>query len=142
MVLIIGLFLDQLTKKLAETLLSFYNPFWIIKPIFSLQLVHNFGAAYGILQNQQTFLLSVSIMVILFSCYFFIKCANSVWLKWSMVFLLIGALGNFSNRLFLGYVIDFIDIKIFPLFNLADISINIAILLFILDIIIGTRKEV
>ncbi|MFA5879253.1 MAG: signal peptidase II [Candidatus Margulisiibacteriota bacterium] len=141
LILLAGLFLDQLTKNLAQKFLSLFYPLWIIKPYFSLQLVHNYGAAYGILQNKRILLLVVSIAVICAALYFFVKYANNKLLKLGITFLCIGAIGNFLNRLFLGYVVDFVDIKIFPVFNLADVFIDLAILLLILDFFNLNQKQ-
>ena len=58
-----------------------------------------------------------------------------------MEFLLGGALGNLVDRIRLGYVVDFIDIKIFPVFNFADVFIDIAIGCFILELIYGYKSN-
>ena len=136
-----GLFLDQVSKFFAQKFLSFFHAWWVIKPYFSLQLVYNYGAAYGILQNKRFFLLIVSFFVILFAFYFLVKYKNNVIFRLGLIFLLIGSVGNFVNRLVLGYVIDFMDIKIFPVFNLADVFIDIAILLLIIDFLGFSRNK-
>jgi signal peptidase II len=140
-ILFCGILLDQILKFLAEKYLSFFTPIYIIKPLISLQLVYNYGAAYGILQNKKLFLLSVSVIIISLSIIFYKKIAQNQILKFGLTFLLIGALGNFIDRLIRGFVVDYIDIKIFPVFNLADICINIGIFFFILDIIIDYLKQ-
>ncbi len=133
--------IDQTTKWIAELSMVFFKPIHIIPNIFSLELVHNYGAAYGILQNQRLFLLSVSVIVIVGAFYFSKHIIQSVYSLYALVFLLAGAIGNFIDRLFLGYVIDFVDIKIFPVFNFADVFIDIAIILFLAEIIIYDRKK-
>ncbi len=124
---------DQITKWIAELNLTFYQPFWIIKNRISFDLVHNYGAAYGILQNQKLFLLTVSVIVIVGSIVFVKHIVSSVYSKWGLIFLLSGAIGNFVDRLCLGYVIDFINIRIFPVFNMADVYIDIAVGLFLYE---------
>lgn len=137
----IGLFLDQISKLWANHVLSFTVPKVIIPHLFSLQLVHNFGAAYGILQHHRFFLLSISCLVLIFGSIFFKKIAQTVFSKYGLCFLLIGTAGNFLDRLFRGYVIDFMDIRIFPVFNLSDVCIDIAVILFIIDIFYEARKK-
>lgn len=139
--IILGVILDQLTKHIANQSLSFFLPRVIIKDVFSLHLVHNYGAAYGILQNQRFFLLSVSALVI-FICFVYSRyIVTTKWSKYGLSFLLIGAIGNFIDRLFLGYVIDFIDIKIFPVFNIADVCIDIGIVCFVVEFILPYVKS-
>jgi signal peptidase II len=133
--------LDQLSKRLATNFLEFYNPIHLIKSVVSLELVFNYGAAYGILQHQRLFLLIVACVfivgILMFSNYFI----QSKYSKIAVLFLLAGALGNMIDRLLLGYVIDFIDIKVFPVFNFADIFINISIGLFLYEALIYDRKN-
>ncbi len=133
-------FLDQSTKWLAQTKLLFFQSVTIIPNVFTFDLVHNYGAAYGILQNQRLFLLSVTAIVIFGGIFFSKTIIQSKWSHYGLVFLLSGAIGNGIDRLFLGYVIDFINIKIFPVFNFADIFIDIAVGCFIMDIIVNGKK--
>lgn len=139
--LLIGVGIDQLTKQIALKNLSMFNPLQIIPGIFELQLVKNFGAAYGIFQNQRFFLLMVSIAVILF-CIILQRAFDGHWARRAgVLFLLIGAIGNFIDRLYFGYVIDFVNIQIFPVFNLADVAIDIGVGLFIYDIYLDWKQS-
>ena len=131
----VGVCLDLLTKQLAQRFLSFWIPKTIIPSVLSFQLVHNYGAAYGIFQNQRLFLLAISATVIVGGIFFAKQIGTSRFARVGLVFLMIGAIGNFTDRLILGYVIDFIDIRIFPVFNLADVCIDIGIGCFIVDTI-------
>ena len=132
---------DQFTKKLAVSYLSFFNPIHLIDSILSFELVFNYGAAYGIFQHQRMFLLAVACLfiigLIVFSSYF----VKSVYSKFGVIFILAGAFGNMIDRLVNGYVIDFIDIKIFPVFNFADIFINISVILFLYEAFIYDRQH-
>lgn len=140
--IIFGLFfLDQLSKFFASTHLSFYDAFVIIPSAFSFQLVHNYGAAYGIFQNQRLFLTLVGLVVVVGSIIFQKMIIQSKLSKYGLVFLLGGALGNLVDRIRLGYVVDFIDIRIFPVFNFADIFIDIAIGLFVLELVYGFKNK-
>jgi len=137
----IGVLIDQVTKYIAQFNLTFFKGVEIIPNALTFQLVHNYGAAYGILQNQRLFLLLVSAAVIVFCFLFSKKIATTTAAKYGLLFLLIGTIGNFIDRLLLGYVIDFIDIRIFPVFNIADVSIDIGIGCFILDIFLQKNDE-
>ena len=85
----------------------------IIPNILEFQLVHNYGAAYGILQNQRIFLCTVSLVVIIGCILFRDKIATTKVAQYGVIFLLIGSMGNCIDRLLFGYVIDFINIHIF-----------------------------
>jgi signal peptidase II len=136
-----GVLIDQITKHIAQSSLSFFKGVPIIPNILNFQLVHNYGAAYGILQNQRLFLLLVSAAVVIF-CFIFAKKIITSWAAlYGLLFLLIGTIGNFIDRVLFGYVIDFIDIGIFPVFNIADICINIGIGFFILDMFIQNNDS-
>jgi len=139
--IVIGVFLDQLSKIWANHFLNFYTPKICVPHLFSLQLVHNFGAAYGILQHHRILLLSISFMVLVFGTLFFNRIAQTVLSRYALSFLLIGTAGNFLDRFIRGYVIDFMDIKIFPVFNFSDVCIDIAVVLFLIDIFYETRKR-
>ena len=139
-VLAVGLILDQLTKIWAENNLSMYEAVHIIPNILEFQLVHNYGAAYGILQNQRLFLLSVSVIVLVVCIVFRKHIATTQLSKYGLSFLLIGTIGNFIDRLRLSYVIDFINIHIFPVFNIADMAIDLGLLFFAIEIFVYKDK--
>lgn len=132
----LGVGLDQLSKQYVNRNMHFFDVIHVIPDRISIQLVHNYGAAYGLFQNQRIFLLLVSAVVIAASFLCFRYLVRSAWTSWGLSFLLMGAIGNVIDRLLLGYVIDFIDIRLFPVFNVADVCINIAVALFIIEMIV------
>ncbi|MFC1616860.1 signal peptidase II [Candidatus Margulisiibacteriota bacterium] len=137
--IIIGIIIDQTTKVLANTFLK-DKVLVIFDPFLSLPLVHNYGAAYGILQNQRWLLLFIGFSVLIFCIIFHKKLAYTTLSKYGLSFLLIGTAGNLIDRFFRGYVIDFINIRIFPVFNFADVAIDIGIFLFILDLFLSSSN--
>lgn len=141
LLVITGLFLDQVTKVLAQKYLHFFTETTIIKPLLSLQLVYNFGAAYGILQHKKTLLLLISFLVILILIIFKKHLSINRFSRLATACLWIGTLGNLIDRIRLGYVIDFINIHIIPVFNIADIAINLAVLFFVIDAIFEHKNE-
>lgn len=121
--------LDQLTKFLITKNLFQNQSIPIIKGIFHITLVHNRGAAFGILKNQIPLFIITSLFAIIL-IYFNLK-ENKQSKSYSIVLSLIlaGALGNLIDRLFFGYVIDFLDFRIWPVFNVADSAITIGAIL-------------
>lgn len=136
MIILIGVLFDQLSKFWAITTLNFFEAHYKIGSWISFQLVYNHGAAYGIFQHQRAFLLTVSFFVMIGVGLFYRHIAQTIYTKYGLCFLLIGTIGNFLDRLRLGYVVDFINTPFFPVFNLSDVCIDIGIAFFVLDIML------
>ena len=99
---------------------------------FTIDYVKNFGAAFNIFSGSRTFLSTVSILFSFILIYFILKNnINKTIDLLSYSFILGGSLGNGIDRIFKGYVVDFINLNFinFPIFNLADIAINIGFFL-------------
>ncbi len=143
-ILLIGFsvfFLDQLTKCLAQSYLLPNKSFPVIENFIHFTLTYNTGAAFGILKGYNILFTSISFVVLLIlflhikvlrNKRFLIKCAVGLILG--------GVLGNLLDRIRFGSVIDFIDLRIWPVFNLADSSITIAVSILALLSILA-RKE-
>ena len=100
--------------------------------IFTIDYVKNFGAAFNIFSGSRTFLSTVSILFSFILIYFILRNnINKTIDLLSYSFILGGSLGNGIDRIFKGYVVDFINLNFinFPIFNLADIAINIGFFL-------------
>lgn len=118
--------LDQLSKVAITKNLFLHQSIPVINEIFYLTRVHNRGAAFGILKNQLLFLIITSLVAIGLICYN-LKAGNEKRKasNFALGLILAGAAGNLIDRIFFGYVIDFIDFRIWPVFNIADSSITI-----------------
>ena len=122
---------DRLTKFLASKFLSLNQTIPLIKGVFHLTLVHNRGAAFGIFRNQLwLFILSAVFAAVLI----IMELRESKGRKpfiytLALGLVLAGALGNLIDRVFLGFVVDFLDFRVWPVFNIADSSITIGAVL-------------
>jgi signal peptidase II len=116
----------------------------LIKGIVHLTNVHNYGAAFSILQNARWFLVGVTvlfvigILVLLNQEIIYTKIG-----KWSAVLLLAGAIGNCIDRVLYGYVVDMFELEFmtFPVFNVADIFVTIFGVIFIIHLIFHNEPE-
>ncbi|MCG9126820.1 signal peptidase II [Candidatus Poribacteria bacterium] len=123
--------LDFLTKMLVQMYIPKGTGFSVIQGFFNLRHDRNSGAAFGILANQRTFLVLVTIVALIFIFFYYFRFRHSGWMRISLGFLLGGALGNFYDRIVLGEVVDFLQFGIaskrlyWPTFNVADISVCI-----------------
>jgi signal peptidase II len=101
----------------------------LIKNIFHITVVFNKGAAFGILQGKNSFLIYVGFVFIsIFFVILYKEKSADLLLFVSYGLILGGALSNLFDRIFLGYVVDYIDLRIWPVFNLSDSCINIGII--------------
>ena len=110
--------------------------------LFNIDYVKNFGAAFNILSGSRILLSTISIVITLFLIYFILYKKNLTNLNlFSYSFILAGTIGNGIDRITRGYVIDFINLNFidFPVFNIADISINIGFLFIIYGLIKNKR---
>ncbi len=135
---IVIIILDQVTKYLAVKYLFGQAPVVMIPEHFEFRFVKNYGAAFGILQEKRIFFVIITTIVILFMIYFLFKNYRSLskLAIFSISILLGGAVGNYIDRIRLGYVVDFIRINIFksydfPVFNAADIFIVVGTILIV-----------
>ena len=132
--------MDQFTKYLM-----FYNKKLFIDKdflLFKLDFVKNYGAAFNIFSGSRIFLSLISILfsILLIYLIFWKNTLNSFDL-YSYSFILGGTIGNGIDRIYKGFVIDFINLNIinFPVFNIADISINIGFIFLIYNIFKNNR---
>ena len=132
--------IDQFTKYLM-----FYNKKLFINKdfiLFKLDFVKNYGAAFNIFSGSRIFLSLISILFSILLIYLiFRKNTFNLFDLYSYSFILGGTVGNGIDRIYKGFVIDFINLNIinFPVFNIADISINIGFIFLLYNIFKNNR---
>ena len=133
--------LDQWTKHLVLRFVSPDEPRIIISKFFHLVNVTNTGAAFGSFRNNNTFFIAISSLAFFVVLVLLVRRrSRDVWRDVSLALLLAGILGNLTDRLLYGHVIDFLlfDLHVrfahpWPAFNVADSCISIAVVLFVID---------
>ena len=107
-----------------------------------LYYIQNNGAAYSILQGKQTLLILFTIAVMIGIIAYVIAFAKKTTKLevFSLALILGGGIGNLIDRVMFGYVVDFIDTHIIPVFNVADIGITCGCILFALTILFAKKK--
>jgi signal peptidase II len=131
--------LDQWTKQLVLRLISPDEPRIMISNFFHLVNVTNTGAAFGSFRNNNTFFVAISAVALVVVVALLVRRrSRDVWRDVSLALLLAGILGNLTDRLLYGHVIDFLlfDLHVrfahpWPAFNVADSCISIAVVLFV-----------
>jgi len=138
---IIGILaLDIATKYWAFHYLQPVGSIPVIENIFHLTYVENPGAAFGILQDQRWVFIIATVLTLGFIVWFLRNMDPDIkLLRWGLALIVAGAIGNLIDRILLGYVIDFLDFRVWPVFNVADISVVVGTGLTILVILFYDR---
>ncbi len=138
--------LDQITKYLAVKNIVINGNYKLFNGLLEFKYVKNYGAAFGILQEKRVIFIIITIIVICVFMIYLIRYSSEIHLlnKVAISMLIGGAIGNFIDRIRLGYVIDFIQVDIiksinFPVFNIADIFIVIGTILLMVITIFPQR---
>lgn len=146
-VIVIGL--DQLTKYLASAGLQFHVPVPVM-PSFNWFLAHNTGAAFSFLSDaggwQRWFFIGLAALVMVIIVFWLKKLDRSqAWLAAALAMILGGAIGNVIDRIYHGYVIDFIQwyyqSYYWPSFNIADAAISVGAAILIIDGLFGSASN-
>ncbi len=133
------IFLDRISKLFFSNILSPGESIPVLRNIFHFTLVHNTGIAFGLLRNQGIVFILIPIItlaLVVFVIYYFRRNKKTSFL-YVLAFSLIlgGAIGNLIDRMAFGYVIDFIDFRVWPVFNLADSVITIGTVILLITCI-------
>jgi len=133
---------DQLLKLLVVNTMSLNQSIPVITNVFHITYVHNFGAAFGLLAHRTSFFILVT-LVVAFLLLIFLRHLpkEQKLLRAALVLQLGGAAGNLIDRVRLGYVIDFFDFRVWPVFNVADIAIVFGVGLLLLDLTRNAREK-
>lgn len=132
LIAVISVILDQIVKYLIISKCTLYKKNPVIDGFFNITYVQNRGAAWGILNNNIILLVVITVLALGLICSFIFKESNIKKLDIILYGMLLGGIiGNFIDRIFRGYVIDFLDFIIFgydfPVFNIADMLIVISV---------------
>ena len=132
--------IDQFTKYLMS-----FNYNTVINKdfyLFKLDYVKNYGAAFNLFSGNRIFLSCISIFFSIFLSYLIFRKNNlNIYNLFAYSFILGGTIGNGIDRILKGFVIDFINLNFinFPVFNIADISINIGFIILLYNIFKNNR---
>ena len=122
--LVLILLFDRVSKRLTLELLLEQDI--ELLPYLHLNYVQNTGAAFGMMQGGNLAFILIALLVIGYILKSWEElCSHGALVKWGLVLILGGALGNLYDRITLGFVVDFIDLRVWPVFNVADSFITI-----------------
>ena len=142
-ILIIAI-LDQAAKFFAAGLLQSVKTFPVWENVFHLTYLENSGAGWGMFSEHTWILTALTFIVIVaVVAYIVVKRPKSILLNLALTSIIGGAVGNFIDRVRVGYVIDFFDFALinFPVFNVADCFITVGAILFMVYVIFYSDKK-
>ena len=137
--------LDQVTKWLAVVYLQGGPSFPLWPNVFHFTYAENTGMAFGMLKDHRwVFMVFSTVAIIGLAIYLFRFRPEGRWMQISMAFIIGGGIGNMIDRIFLGYVVDFLDFTLinFAVFNVADSFVCIGAGMMILYLVIDLIKEI
>lgn len=123
-------FLDRITKIFFMNILDLGESLPIFRHVLHMTLVHNTGIAFGLFKNQGIVFMvisAVAIILLVYNIYYYKYNGERFSRLYIVAFSLIlgGAIGNMIDRMLYGYVVDFIDFQVWPVFNIADSAVTI-----------------
>jgi len=134
--------LDRLSKGWAVTALAIGRPTPLLGQSIRLTRVHNVGGAFGIFPGNGELFLAVSALVsAALVVLLLLGRVGGVLARLGMAVVLAGAVGNMVDRIVYGFVLDFFEIRGFPVFNLADACITVGAGLIILHVLLGGDRH-
>lgn len=138
--------IDQIVKILVINKMALQQSIIVINNFFNITYVRNTGAAWSILSGNVLLLIMISVLALVTIYYYLIKDKDLNKIDIVSYSMLIGGIiGNLIDRIVHGYVIDYLDFKIFnynfPIFNIADTLIVISIIIIGISLIVGEYRE-
>lgn len=138
LIMILSVAVDQVTKHLAITHLADIGSYPVIPNILHFTYVENRGAAFGLLANHRwVFMIFSSVAIVLILVWLLRDKTMGPWLRTAGALIVGGGIGNMIDRLFIGYVVDFIDFVCirFYVFNVADSCVCVGCAMFVLGVL-------
>lgn len=145
--MVVAVLLDQITKYLVVANMELYESIEVIPGVFRFTYIQNRGAAFGSLdEHRWIFMVLSTVAIVAIIAFLFWKKPQNKLLLASLILITGGGIGNMIDRVYLGYVIDFLDFCAFPkiwmwVFNVADSFVCIGAGMLALWMILDTLKE-
>ena len=143
LIIIAAVAVDQLIKKLIVNTMALYESIPVLQDVFHITYIRNTGAAFSIMEGQISVLILLPVVMITAAVVFMIikrRTAHPL-LMTSVAMIAGGGIGNLIDRVALGYVVDYLDFRVFPIFNAADIFVCVGCGLLILYVLFIDGKQ-
>jgi signal peptidase II len=131
---------DFILKKIISAKFTFNTAYPLIGDFLHLRVVHNTGVAFGLLQGRTTFVVIIGVLFVILFSLFIVKERHTKFRQVCLSMILGGALCNLYDRIFLGYVVDYLDLGWWPVFNLSDSFISVGCTLLVISYLFTRHK--
>ncbi len=141
---VVTLVIDILTKLWTKAELTKVRTIPIWEQVFHFTYVENRGIAFGMFGGGRIFFILFTVIVLGLLLWFYRRSeSKSFWLRCGTSLVLSGALGNLIDRIFRGYVVDFLDFRLidFPVFNVADIAVCVGAVMLVIHCFRSDEKR-
>ena len=130
--------IDQATKAVVRASMDVYEQIPVIDGVLWLTHIENTGAAFGMLRGQQWFLIATAVAMLAVVAYVVLTVRlESGWARIALALVSGGAIGNLIDRAGAGAVTDFFDLGWFPVFNVADIALDVGVAILVGVLLFG-----
>lgn len=143
LIIIAAVVLDQIIKKVVVSSMALYESIPVLQDIFHITYIRNTGAAFSIMEGRIPVLILLPLVMIIAAVVFMLvkrKTGHPLMMT-SVALIAGGGIGNLIDRISLGYVVDYLDFRVFPIFNAADIAVCVGCGLLILYVIFIDGKQ-
>lgn len=141
----LSIFIDQILKLAVVNTLDVGQTIPVIDGVFHFTYIQNFGAAFSILQNRQSFLILITALAMAVMAFIAVKNINrnSRLTSVSLALIVGGGIGNIIDRIRMGYVVDFFDFRLidYPVFNFADCCVVVGAIMLVVAILLSERHQ-
>ena len=143
LIIIAVVILDQIIKNFVVDTMALYESIPVLQDIFHITYIHNTGAAFSIMEGKISVLILLPLFMIIAAVIFMLimRKKGHPLLMTSVALIAGGGIGNLIDRIALGYVVDYLDFCVFPIFNLADIAVCVGCGLLILYVLFFDGKQ-
>lgn len=126
---------DQVTKHLVEKTLHLGQSIPVIPDYLHITLVKNPGAIFGVMAHGRWFFIGVTLVALVILFFLMRDFKGYKFSRLGLTLIVSGAIGNLMDRIRFGYVVDFLDLRVWPVFNIADVVLCLGAALFLYDFI-------
>lgn len=135
--------LDRVTKMIVQIFFEEGQSIPVIKNVFHFTYYRNPGAAFNVLAYRRGFFIVIALVVLMIIIYYYNKVPlDKHYVRTALALEFGGVSGNLFDRVIEGYVVDFLDFRIWPVFNIADTAIVIGVILLSWQILTWPEEEV
>lgn len=133
---------DQLTKWAIARQIAPHESYPVLRPILSITHVQNPGAAFGLFAHQTPLFVGITLIILALAIIYRKRIAREpLPVRVGLALGLGGAMGNFADRVRTGYVVDFLELPFWPVFNIADVAIVVGVGLLIWNTLSADRRR-